>query len=109
MPISRALHNELARYKPPKYGYLFPSPVNHQRHISVSACDKWYRRGLKRAGLERRGFSLHSPRRTLATKLSEEGVALQTIRSITGHKSLSSLQRYIDVDDNSKKAALELL
>jgi integrase/recombinase XerD len=109
VPVSRALHNDLARYKPPKYGYLFPSPINPESHISVSACDKWFRRGLRNAGLERRGFSLHSPRRTLATRLSEEGVALQTIRSITGHQSLSSLQRYIDVADKSKKAAVELL
>ncbi len=109
VPVSRALHLELARYKPPKYGYLFPSPQNLERHISVSNCDKWFRRGLRKAGLDRRGFSLHSPRRTLATKLSEEGVPLSTIRSITGHQSLSSLQRYIDVDDRSKKAAVELL
>jgi integrase/recombinase XerD len=109
VPVSRALHNELARYKPPKYGYLFPSPRDESRHVTTSNCDKWFRRGLRKAGLNRRGFSLHSPRRTLATRLSEEGVPLQTIRSITGHKTLSSLQRYIDVEDRSKKAAVELL
>lgn len=109
VPVSRALHADLARYKPPRYGYLFPSPVDPEKPISVSACDKWFRRGLKKAGLDRRGFSLHSPRRSLATKLSEEGVALQTIRSITGHQSLRSLQRYIDVEDKSKQAAVELI
>ncbi len=109
VPICRALGLALSRYKPPEFGYLFPSPINPERHVTTSSCDKWFRRACTNAGLAQRGLSLHSPRRTLATQLHEQGVPLATIKSITGHKSISSLQRYIDVDDRSRKAAIELL
>ena len=43
------------------------------------------------------GVSTHSFRRSLATVLHSNGAPLKAIASITGHKSLDSLQRYIDI------------
>jgi integrase/recombinase XerD len=109
VPISEALGLALSKYQPPKYGYLFPSPKNPGRHITTSSCDKWLRKACIKAGLDRKGISLHSFRRTLATSLHEQGVSTVTIQKITGHKSIKSLQHYIDVDDKTKRAAIELL
>ena len=44
-----------------------------------------------------RGASSHSFRRSMATHLYESGVDLESIRQMTGHKSLDSLTEYIDI------------
>lgn len=44
-----------------------------------------------------RGASSHSFRRSMATHLYESKVDLQSIRQMTGHKSLDSLTEYIDI------------
>ncbi len=53
--------------------------------------------------------SLHSPRRTLATRLSAEGVPISVIQKITGHRSIAVLQKYIEVSDAQVKSAMDML
>ncbi len=109
VPISRNLKAELQKFTPPKHGLLFPSPTNPERSITLRAFDDWLRRTCIRAGLGRRGISSHSPRRTFITELSEKGVPIKTIQSLTGHSSLNTLQRYVEVSEDSKRGAVELL
>jgi integrase/recombinase XerD len=109
VPISRNLGAELAGYPPPRQGFLFPSPKNPERPLTLRSFDEWLRRCCTRAGLERRGISTHSFRRTFITELSEKGVPIRTIQSLTGHSSLNTLQRYVDVSEDSKRGAVELL
>ncbi|MHA8065266.1 tyrosine-type recombinase/integrase [Aquirufa sp. ROCK2-A2] len=46
---------------------------------------------------------IHTARRTLATLLADRGMEYHKIMKITGHKKLSTLQKYIksdfDIDD----------
>ncbi|MEM1307929.1 MAG: tyrosine-type recombinase/integrase [Cyanobacteria bacterium P01_H01_bin.153] len=42
-------------------------------------------------------MSLHSFRRSQATHLHQAGVPLRAIQRITGYKSLSALERYLDI------------
>ncbi len=109
VPVSRNLAAELQKYDPPHGGFLFPSPVNSSRPLSVRAFDDWLRRTFNKAGLGRRGISSHSPRRTFITSLSEKGVPIRTIQSLTGHQNLATLQRYVEVSEESRKSAVELL
>ncbi|MEB3277956.1 MAG: site-specific integrase [Lyngbya sp.] len=109
VPISRNLKAELQKFTPPKYGFLFPSPTNPDQPITLRAFNDWLRRTCIRAGLSRRGISSHSPRRTFITELSEKGVPIRIIQSLTGHSSLNTLQRYIEVSEESKRGAIELL
>lgn len=109
VPITRKLKSELENYTPPTHGLLFPSPDNPSVPISRQVYDKNFRRALKKAGLTRLGATLHSPRRTLATRLFEEGTPINIIQRITGHRSIAVLQRYIDVSDEQVKSALEML
>lgn len=51
----------------------------------------------------------HSGRRTAITKLANSGVSVRVIQSIAGHANLSTTQRYIDVNDELIKSAVELL
>jgi integrase/recombinase XerD len=108
------VHPELARllqaYKPNSSGYLFSSGMGGVTPISFSACDKWLRSAVVRAGLGHRGIATHSTRRSFITILYyDRGVDIQTLQAITGHSDLKSLQRYIEVSDDRKVAAIALL
>ena len=50
----------------------------------------------------------HSGRRTLLTSLAEKGVSVRVLQEIAGHSSLAVTQRYIDVNDEQMRAAVEL-
>ena len=67
-----------------------------QRPLSVQSFDKELRRVCDWNGLC--GVSSHSFRRTQLTELYREGWSLREIQHISGHKSLQSLQEYLDVD-----------
>ena len=54
------------------------------------------------------GASSHSGRRTFITKLASQGVGVRVLMSLSGHKNLSSVQAYIDVNDDMKRKAVEL-
>jgi integrase/recombinase XerD len=87
----------------PKDGWLFPSKRT-AGHITRQSVDKELREVCE--ALELRGVGTHSVRRSLATNLHGKGVPLKTIASITGHRSLDSLSRYLDVTPAQQKAAI---
>lgn len=60
----------------------------------------------KGAGLT--GASSHSGRRTFITNLASKGVGVRVLASLAGHKNISVTQRYIDVNDDMKRRAVEL-
>ena len=61
----------------------------------------------RRAGID--GASSHSGRRSFITKLAHSGVSAKVIMELAGHKHLGTTQRYIDVTDEMKRAAVEIL
>lgn len=83
----------------PGNGYIFASS-SQKGHITTRAVDKHLRRSAELLGLE--GVSLHSFRRSQATHLHQAGVPLRAIQRITGHASLATLERYLDI--GSKEA-----
>lgn len=60
-----------------------------------------------RSGLE--NGSSHSGRRTFITNLASRGVSARVLQELAGHKHLSTTQRYIDVNDDMKRKAIELI
>ena len=96
----------LRAYQPPASGFLFPSLYKADEHLSRQAIDKAFRRAVKKAGLQNKGFSLYSARRGFITRLNEQGYDIKTIQSLTGHKSINTLLRYIDVTDEQRKNAI---
>jgi len=61
----------------------------------------------KRAGID--GASSHSGRRTMATRLCERGTNLRLVMEVLGHKNLSTTQKYLSVNVNMLKQAIELV
>lgn len=61
----------------------------------------------QRAGIE--GASSHSGRRTFITNLAAKGVSVRVLAALAGHRSIATTQRYIDVNDDMKRKAVELV
>jgi integrase/recombinase XerD len=49
----------------------------------------------------------HSGRRSFITKRPHSGVSPKVIMTLAGHKHLSTTQRYIDVNDEMLRKAVE--
>jgi integrase/recombinase XerD len=55
------------------------------------------------------GASSHSGRKTFLTSLASQGISVFILASLAGHKSISTTQRYITVNDDAKRKAVELV
>lgn len=58
------------------------------------------------AGIE--GATSHSGRRSFITTLASKGIGVRVLASLAGHRSIATTQAYIDVNDEMKRAAVEL-
>jgi integrase/recombinase XerD len=61
----------------------------------------------KNAGIA--GASSHSGRRTFITNLANLGISVRILASLAGHRSIAVTQQYIDVNDDMKRRAVELV
>ena len=107
VPITKKLKWYLERYDCPTSGYLFPSFRNPGKPISYEAVYKYMKDAACKAGLGHQKVSTHSGRRSLVTHLLKAGSSLETIRQITGHRSLQNLQAYIEVGKDQVAAAID--
>jgi integrase/recombinase XerD len=86
---------------------LFPTQKNSSRGFTPNTCAQHFLTLYKRAGIE--NASSHSGRRTFITSLANKGVTVRVLASLAGHQSIATTQRYIDVNDEMKRQAVELL
>lgn len=105
VPVSPELRQLLSGYRSNR-PYLFPGRWG-RGHLCPESADAILRAAFKRLGIE--GASTHSFRRTAITWMHNERVPIKHIQSISGHKSLSALQRYIDVTEKDKEMAIATL
>jgi integrase/recombinase XerD len=61
----------------------------------------------KGAGVK--GASSHSGRKTFITSLASQGVSVFVLAAISGHKCISTTQKYVTVNDDVKRRAVELV
>ena len=61
----------------------------------------------KAAGID--GASSHSGRRSFLTQLSAKSVPLKVLMELAGHRQAQTTMRYVNVTQDMKKAAVELL
>jgi integrase/recombinase XerD len=62
---------------------------------------------FQKAGIA--GASSHTMRRTFITNLANKGIGVRVLASLAGHKSIAVTQKYIDVNDDMKRNAVELV
>jgi integrase/recombinase XerD len=79
-----------------------------QRHaFSANTLTQHFYWLYKRAGIS--NASSHSGRKTFLTSLSSKGISVFVLASLAGHKSITTTQRYITVNDDLKRRAVELV
>ena len=111
IPINEQLQGILSgyikEYKPTNY--LFPGHHNAKtpKQMTRAAADLILKEACVRIGVE--GVSTHSFRRTALTMMHNGGVPLRVIQKISGHSSLATLQRYLEVSDEAVMDAVNLI
>ncbi len=71
--------------------------------FTAAGFGNWFRDLVRRAGLPER-CSAHGLRKAAARRLADEGATTHQIAAITGHKSLSEVQRYTRSADQARMA-----
>lgn len=84
---------------------LFRSRVG--KRFSANSLCQVFLRIYDAAGLDR--ATSHSGRRTFITNLAHKGVNVRVLAALAGHRSISTTQRYIELNENVLRAAVELI
>lgn len=84
---------------------LFRSRVGKQ--FSANSLCQVFLRIYDDAGLDK--ATSHSGRRTFITTLAHKGVNVRVLAELAGHRSIATTQRYIDLNENVLRAAVELV
>jgi integrase/recombinase XerD len=110
--LSDKLRRELSQYvreTPPSNATdkLFYSQKRHVAGFTANTLCQFFHHLFKAAGIE--GASSHSPRRSFITNLAAKGVGVRVLMDLAGHRNISTTQRYIDVNDEMKRKAIELI
>jgi len=86
---------------------FFYSQKRNSNGYNANTLTQFFHYLYKRAGVF--GASSHSGRRTFITKLANQGVSVRVLASLAGHRNISTTQAYIDVNDDMKRHAVELV
>ena len=116
IPIEEDYYNQMMIWKsewaalkgrqPSKKYYIFPGRFNGS-HITSRSFMYAHEEALERAEISK--ATTHSYRRTQLTQLHKKGVPLKVVQSLSGHRSLDTLSRYLEVSDQDKREAVKHL
>ena len=109
VPIAQKLQRCLESYQPPASGWLFPSPKNSNKPLTLRTVDYMLRRALEKTGLQGQGYSGHGTRRNFITCLHDGGIKIGVIQSLTGHENMANVALYINVTEKQRVSAIALL
>ena len=108
--VNEKLRRELANYvEAHPFNNITDKLFYSQKNggFSANTLAQYFHFLYKRVGIE--GASSHSGRRTFITNLASKGVSVRVLMELSGHKNISTTQAYIDVNDNMKRKAVELV
>lgn len=110
--LNTRLQQELANYMVTRNSKdaalpLFPTLRGPRRSFTANTLAQHFYWLYRKAGVT--GASSHSGRKTFLTSLASQGVSVFVLASLAGHKSIATTQRYITVNDDVKRRAVELV
>lgn len=106
--LKKELQHYASTYKPADTQLkFFYSQKRTSDGYNANTLTQFFHYLYKRAGVF--GASSHSGRRTFITNLASKGVGVRVLMSLAGHKNISTTQAYIDVNDDMKRKAVELV
>lgn len=86
---------------------LFATQKSNARGFTANTLTQYFHYMYREAGIV--GASSHSGRRGFITNLANKGVNVRLLQVLAGHKSLAVTQRYIEVNPNLLRSAVELI
>lgn len=109
--VSKKLRKELADYRQSSaFPEVLEKPLlvtQKRTAFSPNTLCQLFGELYKKAGLK--GASSHSGRRSFITKMAHNGISPKVIMTLAGHKNLGTTQRYIDVNDEMLRAAVDVV
>ena len=108
--LPQKLREELTAYLALRCGVRNEHPLfvtAGRRAFSANVMAQHFHYLFRRAGVS--GASSHSMRRSFITTLANQGIGVRVLASLAGHRSIAVTQRYIDVNDDMKRRAVELV
>ena len=108
--ISTQLQHELATYLATRTAFddtfpLFNTLRGARKAFTASTLTQHFHYLYRRALVF--GASSHSGRRTFLTTLSNSGISVFVLASLAGHKNIATTQRYVTVNDDQKRRAVD--
>jgi integrase/recombinase XerD len=86
---------------------FFPTQKYPKRGFTANTLTQHFKHIYKEAGIC--GATSHSGRRSFISNLANKGIGVRVLMSLAGHRNISTTQAYIDVNDDMKRRAVELL
>jgi integrase/recombinase XerD len=83
--------------------YLFYG--NKGRELSYVGAWMIMKNAVRKAGLEQKGYSLHSLRHTFATSMLNAGLRLEVLQKLLGHLNIDITLRYARISDVTREEA----
>lgn len=108
--LNQKLRSEIAAYLQSRAIRSSAEPLfftDRRSGFTANTLTQWYFWTYRHAGIA--GASSHSGRRTFITNLANQGVGVRVLASLAGHRSIAVTQCYIDVNDDMKRRAVELV
>lgn len=118
--LSEKLRKEIKQYLQHRFATKKLTAITHTEHMQLALFNTQKKDSFtantlcytlhmlyKQANLK--GASSHSGRRSFLTKLSKKGVSLKVLMQLAGHRQAQTTMRYIDVTDDMKREAVELI
>ncbi len=106
--LKQEINSYISQYSPTKpTAKLFYSQKREEEGFTPNTLTQHFHYLYKRAGMV--GASSHSGRRTFITNLAAKGVGVRVLMSLAGHRNIGTTQAYIDVNDDMKRRAVELV
>jgi integrase/recombinase XerD len=85
----------------PKREYLFHG-LKHN-HLGYTQARNIFVKYLRAAGLQQKGYTIHSLRHTFASELLNAGMRLECLQLLLGHRDIEMTRRYARLTDKSRE------
>ncbi len=110
--INTRLQQELGEYVAERKWHdnqqpLFSTNRGIRCAFSANTLTQHFHYLYKRAGVT--GASSHSGRKTFLTSLASQGISVFVLASLAGHKSITTTQKYVTVNADLNRRAVELV
>ena len=87
--------------KEPQTEYLFPGL--QRKHLGYTQARNIFVKYICAAGLQHKGYTMHSLRHTFASELLNAGMRLEYLQLLLGHRNIEMTRRYARLTDKSRE------